>query len=148
MNWIKIVYLENYSEEWPRIEHKDGNCCFDLRAAILESKCIWPGKIEKIPLGIKIELPTDHSLKIYPRSGLSINGLTLVNNPGIVDPAYRGQIYAGVINLSQEKIWIEPGDRIVQAELQPVVQTIFRVVTEQSLGQTWRGANGFGSTGR
>jgi len=147
MNRIKIVYLENYSKEWPKIEPSAGNACFDLRAAIYHNVRLYPGEIKLIPLGVKMELPSDHSLKIYPRSGLGIRGLTVVNSPGVIDPSYRGELHAAMINLAEQVSVIEPGYRIVQAELQPVIRTIFHEIEEGGLTVTRRGKNGFGSTG-
>jgi dUTP pyrophosphatase len=73
-------------------------------------------------------------------------GLTLVNTPGTIDSDYRGPLGVILINLGQEPVRIDHGDRIAQAVVAPVVQAQF-ALTDQ-LSETARGAGGFGSTGR
>ena len=82
-----------------------------------------------------------------PRSGLAVkNGITVLNTPGTVDAGYRGEIGVILINLSQEKFTINPGDRIAQAVLNKF-ETIVWENTE-TLDETERASGGFGSTGR
>lgn len=81
-----------------------------------------------------------------PRSGLSIKkGLTLVNSPGTIDSDYRGELKLPVINLSQEKQAIEPGERVCQMVIARYEQIRWEAAAE--LSETGRGAGGFGSTG-
>lgn len=156
---LKIVYLANYNlEQWGPIEHKEGNACFDLRAAIIapcyikpftiaiDSNSVCPD-IRIVPLGVKFEIPKGYCLKIYPRSGLGSKGITLANSVGVIDESYRGEVKAPMVSLKpQTGHIIYPGDRIVQAHLEKVCQTQFQIVSEGELSDTWRGENGFGSS--
>ena len=157
MDLIKIVYLQHYNlEAWGKLKQIEGNACFDLRAAIDKPVTVYTynemmhfglNPIMRIPLGVKMELPWNMSLQAYPRSGLGSKGLVLVHSPGIVDPAYRGEIIAHMINVGGRNIDIMPGDRILQAELQEVRRVVFKTIDEGQLSDTWRGENGFGHSG-
>ena len=68
-----------------------------------------------------------------------------MNSPGTIDADYRGEVQVGLVNLGKETIEIVHHDRIAQAVLCPVVQAAFELTAE--LGETVRGAGGFGSTG-
>jgi dUTP pyrophosphatase len=107
---------------------------------------IAPGDITLIPTGIAIALPPGFEAQIRPRSGLALkHGLTLPNSPATIDPGYRGEIRVIVQNLGREPIRIEAGDRIAQM----VVARYEAVEWEESeLGESARGAGGFGSSGR
>ena len=147
MYWIKVKYLENYSEEWSPLEMKEGDLCFDLRAAVGEKTEIIPGEIKKIPLGVSFEPPEGYGVKIYPRSGMSLLGLGLANSVGILDNGYRGEVVVPVVNMNlNDWIVIWPGDRIVQGELAPIHPTVFQEV--KTLSETERGDGSFGSTGK
>jgi dUTP pyrophosphatase len=107
-----------------------------------------PGDRAMIPTGIILDIPEGYSVRIHPRSGLSLkNGLTLCNSQGVVDSDYVEQIYVTLINLSEKEIRIDHGDRIAQLELvRHPVYTISRIV-EPPHRKTDR-AGGFGSTGK
>ena len=101
-----------------------------------------------LPTGIAIELP-DNSVAafLYARSGLGIkHGICLSNGVGVVDSDYRGEICAGLCNVSDKPYEIEPFERICQMVIAPVVPCDVEEVTE--LGNTERGEGGFGSTGK
>jgi dUTP pyrophosphatase len=142
---LKIVYLENY--QGPDLFRKDGDGCFDLRAAIPKPVTLLPGEIKKLPLGIKTEFPAGRVARVYPRSGLGSRGITLANNVGIIDSSYRGEWMAPMINLGKEEYTIHPGDRILQAEMGRVLPVDFATVDEADLGLSDRGEGGFGSSG-
>jgi dUTP pyrophosphatase len=119
----------------------------DLRANIDSSVELKPLERQLIPTGLFIELPAGTEAQIRPRSGLSIKkGLTLVNAPGTIDSDYRGEIKLIMVNLSQENQTIEPGERIAQMVIAHYERAAWNEVSE--LGQTERGAGGFGSTGK
>ena len=100
-----------------------------------------------IPTGIRVEIPMGYEMQIRPRSGLAVKfGISLPNTPGTIDADYRGPLGVALINLGTEPYTIQHGDRIAQAVVAPVVQVGFQVV--DMLGETDRGAGGFGSTGR
>ena len=99
------------------------------------------------PTGIRVEIPAGFEMQIRPRSGLATKfGITLPNTPGTIDSDYRGPLGVALINLSDQPYTVQHGDRIAQMIVAPVVQVGFAVVN--ALGETVRGAGGFGSTGR
>lgn len=100
-----------------------------------------------VPVGLRVEIPQGYEMQIRPRSGLALrHGLTLVNTPGTIDADYRGPVGVLMINLGADPVVIAHGERIAQAIVAPVVRARFDPV--QALGDTARGAGGFGSTGR
>lgn len=123
-----------------------GAAGFDLSAAIEEPLTIVAWREELIPTGLAFEVPDGFELQIRPRSGLS-QRLLIKNSPGTVDSDYRGEVLVRVcVQLDWENpVVIQPGDRIAQAVLAPVVRATFVEVEE--LSRTARGDGGFGSTG-
>lgn len=100
-----------------------------------------------VPTGLRVEIPEGFEMQIRPRSGLAFkHGLTLVNTPGTIDSDYRGPLGVLMINLGAEPFVIAHGDRVAQAVVAPVVRATYRVA--EGLGDTARGAGGFGSTGQ
>lgn len=100
-----------------------------------------------IPTGIRVEIPEGFEIQIRPRSGLALkHGITLPNTPGTIDSDYRGPLGVLLVNLDPAPYVIRHGDRIAQLVVAPVVQAGFAVV--EALGDTTRGAGGFGSTGK
>jgi dUTP pyrophosphatase len=101
----------------------------------------------KIPLGFAMAIPQGFEAQIRPRSGLSSRyGITLPNAPGTIDSDYRGEVLIPLINLGRESFTVEPGMRVAQMVIAPVVQAVVQEV--EALDETDRGAGGFGSTGR
>jgi dUTP pyrophosphatase len=99
------------------------------------------------PTGIRVEIPEGFEMQIRPRSGLATkSGITLPNTPGTIDSDYRGPLGVALINLSDQPYTVQHGDRVAQMIVSPVVQASFACV--DILGETQRGAGGFGSTGR
>lgn len=100
-----------------------------------------------VPTGLRVEIPPGFEMQIRPRSGLALkHGITLPNTPGTIDSDYRGPLGVLLVNLGAEPYVIHHGDRIAQAVIAPVVRAQFEVAA--ALGETARGAGGFGSTGR
>ena len=123
-----------------------GSAGVDLMAAIATSRTLAPGRRSAIPTGIAIALPTGFEAQIRPRSGLARkHGIGIVNAPGTVDSDYRGEIEVLLINLGDAAFTVEPGMRIAQMVVAPVVRADWRET--DTLGSTGRGAGGFGSTG-
>ena len=119
----------------------------DLRAHLEEKICIQALERVLIPTGLFIELPVGYEAQVRPRSGLAYKkGVGVVNSPGTIDADYRGEIKVIIINLSNEELWIEDGERIAQM----IIAKHERAEWEQvdSLSSTDRGAGGFGSTGK
>jgi len=119
----------------------------DLSAALDRPVEIAAGQRAAIPTGLAIKLPDGFEAQVRPRSGLAReHGVTLVNSPGTIDADYVGEIVVLMINHGDRAVRIEPGQRIAQLVVAPVVQAELVEVSE--LPATARGAGGFGSTGR
>jgi len=100
-----------------------------------------------IPTGLIFDIPDDHCVKIYPRSGMSTKmGINLINSVGIVDSDYVLPVFVPVYNNSQNRIKIKNGDRIAQGELVPVLKAKIKI-TDQRPSQKTDRDGGFGSTG-
>ena len=125
-----------------------GSAGMDLHACLDAPLTLQPGQRAKVPTGLAIALPGPEWVAyLFARSGLAIkHGLTIPNCVGVIDSDYRGEIIVAVINLSQEPYTIQPGDRVAQMVVMPVIQAKLTQVDE--LPQTQRGEGGFGSTGK
>ena len=126
-----------------------GSAAVDLRAVCGdEGVRLEPMGRAVIPTGIAIELPGPETVAlVFARSGLGIKkGVCLSNGVGVIDSDYRGEIGVGLVNLGSEPYTVQPGDRIAQLMVVPVVQPT--VTVAEDLDETDRGAGGFGSTGR
>ena len=118
----------------------------DLLAAIDSSIVIDPGIHQVIPTGISIELPEGYEAQVRPRSGLAAkHGITILNSPGTIDPDYRGEIGAIIINLGNSSFEITRGMRIAQLVVSKFINFYWDEM--ENLGTTKRGGGGFGSTG-
>ena len=99
-----------------------------------------------IPTGIYIALPEGFEAQIRPRSGLAAKfGITVLNTPGTIDADYRGEIKVILINLSKDTFEIKCGERIAQMVIARYEKANW--IQTNSLDDTIRGKNGFGSTG-
>jgi dUTP pyrophosphatase len=116
----------------------------DLRA--MEAATLAPGVPLAVATGIAIELPPGYEAQVRPRSGLALkHAITLPNSPATIDPGYRGEIRVILLNLGQTAYEIQAGDRIAQM----VIARYESVEWEEGeLGDSARGAGGFGSSGR
>ena len=125
----------------------DGSAGMDLYACIDEPVTLVPGELAVVPTGIAIELPDNGCAAfLYARSGLGVkHGICLSNGVGVIDSDYRGEICAGLCNVSNEPYTINPDERICQMVIAPVLLPQITEVSE--LGDTERGEGGFGSTG-
>jgi dUTP pyrophosphatase len=118
----------------------------DLAAALSAPLILAPGRRAAVPTGVSVELPSGHEGQVRPRSGLARKyGLTVLNAPGTIDEDYRGELEVLLVNLGEEPVSIQPGDRIAQLVVAPVTRV--EVVLEDELTRTARGDRGFGSTG-
>ena len=117
----------------------------DIHAA--EELTLHPGQRHAVPTGFAIEIPHGYEVQVRPRSGLAIkHGITCLNTPGTIDEDYRGEVKVILANLGDEAFEVRRGERIAQLVPAPVLKAEFREV--DTLGETQRGAGGFGSTGR
>lgn len=125
-----------------------GSAGMDLRACVDAPLPLGPGRTELIPTGVAIHLE-DPGLAalILPRSGLGHkHGVVLGNLVGLIDSDYQGQLMVSCWNRAAETFVIQPGERIAQLVIVPVVQVAFEVV--ESFEESARGGGGFGHSGR
>ena len=144
---IKIINpLMGDSIPLPEYE-TDGSAGLDLRACLEEKSILGAGMSQLIPIGFAMYLedPTLAAL-VVPRSGLgSKHGIVLGNLVGLIDSDYQGELMVPAWNRSEKDFEINPGDRIAQMIIVPVVQARFNIV--DSFEETLRGDKGFGSSG-
>tara|TARA_R110000868_G_scaffold38661_4_gene135100 strand:+ start:13745 stop:14203 length:459 start_codon:yes stop_codon:yes gene_type:complete len=147
---VKILTLPNFDKELGLPVYQTSQAAgADVKASLGsgESMVIKPGERVLIPTGLSMEIPAGYEVQVRPRSGLSLKtGLLVVNSPGTIDADYRGEVKVILGNLGTKDEVIAHGDRIAQLVLAPVTQASF--VTTDALGETERGAGGFGSTGK
>lgn len=140
---IKIKRIEN--GKLPSYE-TIGAAGADCYARINEKVIVKAKTVETIPLGFAVEIPEGYEMQIRGRSGNARNKWVQVfNSPGTIDSDYRGEVGAILYNASDVDFEVNPGDRIAQAVIAPVIQAKWEEVTE--LSETKRGTGGFGSTG-
>lgn len=121
----------------------------DLRANLPDrgEVSLEAGARALVPTGLRLEIPEGYEVQLRPRSGLALkHGITLPNSPGTIDADYRGPLGVIVMNAGNAPFVVKHGERIAQMIVAPVVQARFELV--EALGETERGAGGFGSTGR
>jgi len=142
---MKIRIINKSSNPLP--EYKTaGAAGMDIRSNNQEPVTLHSLERAVIPTGLFVEIPQGYEGQIRPRSGLAAKkGITMLNSPGTIDADYRGEIGVIVVNLSQEAVTIEPGERIAQL----VISRHERADWEEAvaLEETDRGSGGFGSTG-
>lgn len=119
----------------------------DLYACLDAPVTIEPGETAWIPTGIALEVPKGCAGLVYARSSLGAKrGLAPANKVGVVDSDYRGEIRVVLLNHSKQSQTIEPGERVAQFLITPVLTPAY--VEAEELTNTDRGAGGFGSTGK
>ena len=117
----------------------------DLTAFLEENLIIRPGETALVPTGLALAIPEGTAGFVYARSGLALRqDLAPANKVGVIDADYRGEVMVAVHNHGRETRVIEPGERIAQLVIAPVIRAGF---DEGELDDTARGAGGFGSTG-
>ena len=121
-----------------------GSGCFDLCST--ETAMIYPGKAHIFGTGLSFEVPSNHTMLVFSRSGLGFkHHIRLSNCVGVVDSDYRGEVRISVHTDGEHPFVVNAGDRIAQAAVLPFKQQTFEVVKELTI--TRRSAGGFGSTG-
>jgi dUTP pyrophosphatase len=124
-----------------------GAAGMDLSSAADEPIEIAPGGRVAVPTGLALEIPAGFEGQVRPRSGLARKfGITLPNAPGTIDSDYRGEVQVLLANLGTEAYVINPGDRIAQLVIAPVVTA--ELEEADSLENSQRGDGGFGHTGK
>ncbi|MCJ8339739.1 MAG: dUTP diphosphatase [Pseudomonadales bacterium] len=150
MNKLQVKILDSrIGAEFPLPSYATpGSAGLDLRACLDSPLTIEPGQTHLIPTGMAIHIE-DPGLcaMILPRSGLGHkHGIVLGNLVGLIDSDYQGQLFVSCWNRGQTTFTMEPGERIAQLVLVPVVQAEFEIVDDFSASD--RGEGGFGSSGR
>jgi dUTP pyrophosphatase len=146
---VKLKILDpRIGREFPLPQHAtEGSAGMDLRACLDAPLTLAPGAAELIPTGISIYVE-DKGLAalLLPRSGLGHkSGIVLGNLVGLIDSDYQGPLMVSCWNRSATPFSVNPGDRIAQMIMVPVVHVQFDVVEDFSA--TARGGGGFGSSG-
>ena len=119
----------------------------DLRAHVAHPIELKPMERALVPTGLHMALPEGLEAQIRPRSGLAYkHGITVLNTPGTIDADYRGEVKVLLVNLSNDIVRIESGERIAQMVIAKYEKISWKEV--QELSETSRGEGGFGSTGK
>ncbi len=142
----RVEYLDSYKQlDLPALDYaKEGDACIDLRS--MEDWIIYRHAVELIPTGIRIAIPENSVMLIFPRSGLALNkGINMANGVGVIDSGYRGEIKLPLTCIKDEVIKIQAGDRVAQFFVMPIPKMI--CITTDDLDQTDRDEGGFGHTG-
>lgn len=118
----------------------------DVRAHIKEPMSIEPGAVCVVGTGLFFDIPPGYEIQVRSRSGLAANcGVATLNSPGTIDWDYRGELKVILINHGREPFVVEPGMRIAQIIVAPMLQANF--VSVNALSETERGSGGLGHTG-
>jgi dUTP pyrophosphatase len=122
--------------------HHQGDAGLDIFSAV---DCVLEaGAAMAVPTGIKVAIPEGYAGLIWDKSGISLKGVHKL--AGVIDSGYRGEVRVVLVNLGREPFRIEKGMKIAQLLIQPVIEV--QVVETDELGETSRGEEGFGSTGK
>ena len=147
---VQVKVLDSrLGNEWPIPTYATtGSAGLDLRACVDAVTVIEPGQTVFVKTGLSIYIEDPHFAGlILPRSGLGHkHGIVLGNLVGLIDSDYQGELMVSVWNRSQTAFTLEPGERLAQYVLVPVLQAEFEQVEE--FVATERGAGGFGHTGQ
>ncbi|EJB8487961.1 dut [Acinetobacter baumannii] len=147
---VQVKLLDpRLGKEWPLPSYATaGSAGLDLRACLDEAIEIEPGQTVLVKTGMAIYIhDVNFAGLILPRSGLGHkHGIVLGNLVGLIDSDYQGELMVSVWNRGQTTFRLEPGERLAQYVLVPVVQAEFEQVGE--FEETLRGAGGFGHTGK
>ena len=147
---VQVKVLDSrLGNEWPMPTYATtGSAGLDLRACVDAATVIEPGQTVLVKTGLSIYIEDLHFAGlILPRSGLGHkHGIVLGNLVGLIDSDYQGELMVSVWNRSQTAFSLEPGERLAQYVLVPVIQAQFDIVNE--FEATERGAGGFGHTGQ
>ncbi len=125
----------------------EGAAGYDLCACLEAPVVLQPGQGYPFPTGLAAEIPQGYAGMVFCRSGLGVkHGISLPNCVGVIDSDYRGELVVPLRNFGDGTYTIQPGERIAQLVIMPVL--LPEIVEVEALSQTERGQGGFGSTGR
>ena len=137
-----------FGDSWPMPEYATAaSAGMDLRAALDAPLVLEPGDAALVPSGIALHLGDPQLCAVVlPRSGLGHrHGIVLGNGTGLIDADYQGPLQISVWNRGREAFTTQPGDRIAQLVLAPIVRATLKVV--DTFAGSARGEGGFGHTG-
>lgn len=141
---IRIRRVGNVRVDLPRYMTA-GAAGLDVYAAIDEPIHLRSLERARVPSGFAIAIPRGYEGQVRPRSGAAWkHGLSIPNAPGTIDSDYRGEVAVLLVNLGSDPVTIEPGQRIAQLVICPVVRA--ELVEVDELDDTARGPGGFGHT--
>ena len=146
---LEVKLLDpRFGDAWPMPAYATAaSAGLDLRAALDAPLTLQPGDAALVPSGLAIHLadPTLCAL-VLPRSGLGHrHGIVLGNGTGLIDADYQGPLLVSLWNRGHEAFTIEPGDRVAQLVVVPIVRATLQVV--DTFEESERGSGGFGHTG-
>lgn len=145
---VSIARVNASDRDIPLPNYATGHSAgMDICAAVEGKFVLKAGETALIPSGFAIALPEGYEAQVRPRSGLALkHQVTVLNSPGTIDADYRGEVKVILTNFGKQDFVIKRGDRIAQM----VIARYSRVEWQEknSLGETSRGAGGFGHTGR
>lgn len=146
---VEVLLCEDATEAQLPERKTSGSCGADLKA-LVDGVIPAHGMLTGVRTGIKIKPSRKCVGWITPRSGMSCDGITIINSPGEIDSDYRGELMINFANLSDKDYNFKAGDRIAQITFAPVFFGDFNIVEEFSPEKVRneRGENGFGSTGK
>jgi dUTP pyrophosphatase len=146
MTSIKILHLPNACKDV--FDKPQGSTSrIELVAAFYEPIVIRPRERAVVPTGLALELPSGWEGQIHSLPSIAIDkGLTVLNSPGTIDPDYRGEVQAILINLGENDVKIERGMPIAILSFAPFTRVT--LVPTENLNPTERSSGGLGSTGR
>lgn len=146
---LEVKVLDaRFGTQWPLPEYATAaSAGLDLRAALDEPLALAPGDAALVPSGLAIHLADPQLCAvILPRSGLGHrHGIVLGNGTGLIDADYQGPLLISTWNRGREAFTIEPGDRIAQLVVLPIVRA--QLVVVDTFEGSARGSGGFGHTG-
>ena len=150
MKSLQVKVLDSrLGNEYPLPNYAtDGSAGLDLRAMLDSKTNLAAGETLLIPTGLAIHIKNPaYAAMILPRSGLGHkHGIVLGNLVGLIDSDYQGQLFVSCWNRGHGSFDIEPGERIAQLVIVPVIQAELELVSEFDTSE--RGEGGFGHTGR
>ena len=145
---LKVQFVKVHPKATLPAYATEGSAGMDLTNVLDTPLTLKPGERAKVPTGLIMVLQPGYEGQVRPRSGLAAkHGITLTNCVGTVDSDYRGEMCCLMINLGNESYTIQPGERIAQLIIAPVVQADTEFI-DKIPEETKRGSGGFGSTGK
>lgn len=151
MSEVLKVKRNESAKRFPMLSiKKDGDVGLDVCCTLDEmvngTVSIEPGERYLLPTGIKLEIPKGYWASIEARSSTSKQSLIVPK--GVIDEGYRGELFAQILNVGKNRVYIHDGDRLIQIILHKRHIQDFIIEEADELSESERGETGFGSTGR